>query len=152
MKKLYLFLTTILLHPIAFGQSQWQWLNPHPIGRSNGRIPQTLSSSSISFTCPVSLSCITFLNSRLGFAGSQNSSILKTVDGGNSWAILILLIPAPQPLFLFLKNNHLTLFFQHRREEVPQGLISIRLKIRPFEDQPAPELYRLLIRLVQILV
>jgi photosystem II stability/assembly factor-like uncharacterized protein len=39
-------------------------------------------------TTPTQLSCITFLNSRLGFAGSPGSSILKTVDGGNSWTIL----------------------------------------------------------------
>jgi photosystem II stability/assembly factor-like uncharacterized protein len=189
MKKLYLFLTTILLHAIAFGQDQWQWLNPRPSGytnlqiafadhqtgfilNSNGDLIKTADQGNswriannfpgISFgsnlaiaystgviagsngalyispdngntwtiaqpdtadafqfvnivsrdsfflstatgniyatgdrgntwvrhTCPVSLSCITFLNSRLGFAGSPYSSILKTVDGGISWTTL----------------------------------------------------------------
>ena len=60
------------------------------ISTPNGIIYSTgdRGKSWVANTCNARLSCLSFINSKIGFAGSPSSTILKTVDGAKTWKTL----------------------------------------------------------------
>ena len=66
MKKLSFFVCFSLISAFAF--PQWKWQNPIPVGNT--------------------LRSVFFTGANTGYVAGLGGTILKTIDGGTSWAIL----------------------------------------------------------------